>query len=376
MLKNKETTICATCVMDTTDPNITFFENGTCNHCKAAVKRFKDINNIDPTRKDIQLKKIVEQIKSTGQNKKYDCLIGISGGVDSSYLAWITKELGLRPLAVHIDNGWNTELAVKNIENIVNKLSIDLKTIVINWEEFKALQKAFLKASVVDLEMLSDNAITVGLMKLAKKERIKYFLSGTNISAESIMPASWYYFCKYDSLNIRSIYKIFGEKVPLKSYPIFNLFEYITHRFFNPIVEIPLLNYIEYVKKDAMKVLEEKLNWVDYGGKHYESKITQFYQAYILPKKFNVDKRKAHLSSLICSGQITRDYALTVLKEPLYTSKNLEMDQEYFLKKLELGKSEFENILSEKPKSHWDYPSYEKIISKLVKIKKTLIWKK
>jgi len=362
--------------MDTSDPDIKFFENGTCNHCRSAKIRFKQINSIDQNTKDTKLKEIVTQIKLAGKNKKYDCLIGISGGVDSSYLAWITKELGLRPLAVHIDNGWNTELAVKNIENIVNKLSIDLKTIVINWEEFKALQKAFLKASVVDIEMLSDNAIIVGLMKIAKREKIKYFLSGTNISAESIMPSTWYYFCKYDSLNIKSIYKTFGEKNPLKSYPIFNLFEYITHRFFNPIVEIPLLNYIEYVKKDAMKVLEEKLNWVDYGGKHYESKITQFYQAYILPKKFNVDKRKAHLSSLICSGQITRDHALAVLKEPLYSSKNLEMDKEYFLKKLELGESEFEKILSEKPRSHWNYSSYEKIIMRLAKLKKLLFWKK
>lgn len=370
---NFATNICNTCVMDSTDPNIIFYNDGTCNHCREATKKLKELKNNDSIKKELQLKEIIKNIKYSGKNNKYDCLIGLSGGVDSSYLAWITKELGLRPLAIHIDNGWNTELAVKNIENIVNKLNIDLKTIVLDWEEFKSLQRAFLKASVVDLEMLSDNAIIVGIKRTIKKEKIKYFLSGTNAAAESIMPHSWYYSLKYDSLNIRSIYNKFSDGKPLKNYPLLNIFEFIAHKHFNSLLEIPLLDYVPYIKENAIKVLEKELNWVNYGGKHYESKITQFYQAYILPTKFNIDKRKAHLSSLICSGQITRDEALAILNEPLYNYESLESDKQYFCKKLGLTLEEFNNIMALPIKKHTDYKSYQNVYNKLSKLKRLLI---
>jgi len=353
--------MCTRCVMDTTDPLIVFDEKGVCNHCTSALKKLETITFRSEAERQMALDKIVNKIKDTGKGNKYDCIIGLSGGVDSSYLAYVVKNLGLRPLAIHVDNGWNSELAVKNIENIVRKLDIDLYTHVIDWEVFKALQLAFLKASVIDLEMLSDNAIVIGIYNLTKKFNVKYFIDGTNFAAESIMPSSWFYVPKYDSLNIRAIYNRFGSGKKLKSYPLLSLYNYIQYRYFKKGESIALLNYVPYNKADAMKVLLEVLEWKDYGGKHFESKITHFYQAYILPVKFNVDKRKAHLSSLICSGQISRDEALLELKKELYDPKKFEEDKDYFIKKLGLTVDEFNNIMSSPVKQHHDYPSYQRI---------------
>ncbi len=358
---NKSYKVCTRCVMDTTDPLIMFEEKGVCNHCTSALKKLETITFKSEAERQKALDKIVNKIKDSGKGNKYDCIIGLSGGVDSSYLAYVVKNLGLRPLAIHVDNGWNSELAVKNIENIVRKLDIDLYTHVIDWEVFKALQLAFLKASVIDLEMLSDNAIVIGIYNLTKKFNVKYFIDGTNFAAESIMPSSWFYVPKYDSLNIQAIYNRFGSGKKLKSYPLLSLYNYIQYRYFKKGESIALLNYVPYNKADAMKVLLEELEWKDYGGKHFESKITHFYQAYILPVKFNVDKRKAHLSSLICSGQITRDEALLELKKELYDPTKLEEDKDYFIKKLGLTVDEFNNIMSSPVKQHHDYPSYQLI---------------
>jgi N-acetyl sugar amidotransferase len=356
--------------MDTTDPLIVFDENGFCNHCTSALEKLKAVSFNTNEERLLALETIVNKIKASGKNNKYDCIIGLSGGVDSSYLAYIVKELGLRPLAVHVDNGWNSELAVKNIENIINKLNIDLHTHVINWEEFKSLQIAFLKASVIDLEMLSDNAIVIGIFNLAKKFKIKYFIDGTNIVSESIMPSSWFYVPKYDSLNIKAIYKRFGSGMTLKTFPLLNLKEYIEYRYFKKGESVALLNYISYHKTEAISILEEKLGWRNYGGKHYESKITHFYQAFILPFKFKVDKRRAHLSSLICSNQITRIEALYELEKELYDPKKFEEDKEYFIKKLNFTLDEFDKIISSPVKQHHDYPSYQLLHKKLGKLVK------
>lgn len=358
----REYQICNRCVMDTTDPDIIFDENGYCNHCTNAIKRLNEIYFIEPEVKKQKLDEIVNKIKLEGKNKKYDCIIGLSGGVDSSYLAYlVVKELGLRPLAVHLDNAWDSELAVKNIDNIVNKLSIDLYTYVINWEEFRDLQVAFLQSGVVDLEMLSDNAIVVSIFNLKKKYKIKNFIDGTNISSESIMPQSWYYSPKYDSCNIKSIYKKFGNNIKLKTYPMLSFWEYIAYHYFKKGKSIALLNYINYDKNTAKKILINEYCWRDYGGKHYESKITHFYQAYLLPKKFNIDKRKAHLSSLICSGQISREIALQELAIPLYDPVKLNEDIAYFKKKIGLMNDVYLNIIMDKPHKHFDYSAYHKI---------------
>lgn len=363
---NREYQICNRCVMDTTDPDIVFDENGICNHCTNAINQLRKITFNSEQERANRLSEIVTHIKKTGKGKNYDCIIGLSGGVDSSYLAYVVvKQLGLRPLAVHVDNGWNSELAVQNIENIVKKLNIDLYTHVIDWEEFKDLQRAYLKASVIDLEVLSDNAIVVAIDKLLRKHKIEYFLIGHNYQAESIMPPSWLYFPKYDSLNIKSIYKKFGTGKHFKTYPLLNFFSFLRYRYFNKTIAENILDLVPYKKDVAINILKEEFGWRDYGGKHYESRITQFYQAHILPTKFNIDKRKAHLSSLICSNQISRDDAMMELNKSLYNITTLEEDINYFIKKLELTKEEFNSIMNMPIRSHFDFASYQKIHNKI-----------
>jgi N-acetyl sugar amidotransferase len=373
----REYQICKRCVMDTTDPDIVFDENGYCNHCTWALKKLEEFRFDSDDARVEKLKQLVDKVRSAGKGNKYDCIIGLSGGVDSSYLAYIVvRELGLRPLAIHVDNGWNSELAIMNIENIVKKLNIDLYTWVIDWEEFKDLQKAYLKASVIDLEVLSDNAIVIGIDKLMRKNKIKYFLIGHNYNAESIMPSSWLFTPKYDSRNIKYIYKLFGSGKKLRTYPLLNFWGYIRYRYFNLSIGANILDLVPYNKEDAINLLKTELDWRDYGGKHYESKITKFYQAFILPTKFNVDKRKAHLSSLICSGQLTRDQALIELKSPLYNETKLNADKEYFIKKLGLSNYDFESIMKLSIQSHFAYPSYEQIHRKLSRIKRGFYLKK
>lgn len=366
--------ICNRCVMDTTDPDILFDENGICNHCKSAEAKLKKITFNSDEERDVALNQIVDDIKQNGKKRKYDCIIGLSGGVDSSFLAYRIKELGLRPLAVHFDNGWNSELAVKNIENIVNKLGIDLITNVIDWDEFRDLQVAFLKAGVVDLEMLSDNAIVVSVYRIMKKYKINYFLIGSNIVTESIMPKSWFYVPKYDSLNIRSIYKKFGIRRKFKTYPILNAFEFIKYHYFKGHKSIALLDYLHYNKPEALIFLKDKLEYKPYPGKHYESKITQFYQSFILPHKYNIDKRKAHLSSMIVSGQILREDAIRELEKALFKSDlEKENDITFFCKKLQITRDEFWEIINSKPVSHSAFSSYKDYHKKLAAIVKKII---
>ncbi|WP_317168193.1 N-acetyl sugar amidotransferase [Pontibacter pamirensis] len=374
-LMKREYQICTRCIMDTSDPEIEFNSQGVCNHCLSYDDTAKKVLLTDEEKKP-QLTKIVAEIKEAGKNKEYDCIIGLSGGVDSSYLAYCVKDLGLRPLAVHLDNGWNSELAVKNIENIVKILDIDLYTYVIDWEEFKDLQIAFLKASVVDIEMLTDSAIIVAIDRIAKEKNISYFLSGSNFATENIMPQSWFYSIKHDSLNIRAISKRFGSVGKLKSYPMFNFFEFWRYTYFNKVKTIPLLNFLPYNKSEAMQFLIEKLNWRDYGGKHWESKFTQFYQVYILPRKFGIDKRRAHLSSLIVSGQLPREQGLKLISENIYNERLLQEDKEYLLKKFELSESEFDRLMQADPLPHDFYPSYVSYIKILRKFKRLLTRKK
>jgi N-acetyl sugar amidotransferase len=379
MMINRTYQICTKTIMDTSDPDIIFDENGISNH--VYLYNFaKEKLLIPENLRDIELKKLITKIKEEGKNYDYDCIIGLSGGVDSSYVAYIVKNLGLRPLAVHLDNGWNSELAVKNIEQIVKNLDIDLYTYVINWKEFKELQLAFLKASVVDIEMLTDNAITVIINRLAKKFKIKYYLVGTNVTSEAIMPKSWMYNIKYDTLNIKSIFKKFGRKYKIDSFPMFNFVQFLLHRYISgsekfskfkflaKIKTISLLNYIDYDKETASTILEKNIGYVKYAGKHYESNFTKFYQAYILPNKFRIDKRRAFLSCLILSNQITRDEALEEINKPLYNSVDLEEDIEYVCKKFGLSRQQFDQIMFSEPKSHYDYPSYDGIHHKIMKL--------
>ncbi|QQL50851.1 N-acetyl sugar amidotransferase [Mucilaginibacter ginkgonis] len=363
--------------MDTSDSEIVFDKDGVCNHV-ALYQEAIDKLLVPPHEREERLKELVTKIKADGRDQQYDCIIGLSGGIDSSYVAYLVKKLGLRPLAIHLDNGWNSELAVRNIERIVKKLDLDLYTYVINWQEFKELQLAFLKASVVDIEMLTDNAIGVIINKLAKQFKIKYYLVGTNVTSEAIMPRTWLYNIKYDTLNIKAIYKKFGRGVKIPSFPLFKFIPFIIYRyitgtsrfkkfgFLARIKSISLLNYIDYDKEQAADFLVKEINYTKYAGKHYESNFTKFYQAYILPQKFGIDKRRAFYSCLILSGQMTREQALEDIKKPLYSDYEREEEIEYICKKFGITREEFDNIMNDKPKSHYDYLSYDGIHHKIM----------
>lgn len=351
--------ICTKTVMDTLgDPDITFDENGVCNYYYEFSRKLKiRVPETDEAKK--QLEKIVANIKKSGKGKAYDCIIGVSGGVDSTYTALLVKQLGLRPLAVHLDNGWNSELAVKNIENILNKLGIDLYTEVLDWEMFKDLQLSFLKASTPDSEIPTDHTINSILYKVANKYGVKYILSGMNFRSEGMLPPSWargYLDWKY----IKSVQKQFGTK-NLKAFPHLTISKFLYFNLVKRIKNISLLNYIDFNKTKAMETIVNELGWKDYGGKHHESIYTRFFQSYILPQKFKIDKRKAHLTCLIVSTkEVTREQALETLKKEPADPKLIESDKEYLLKKFDLSLEEFEEIMNSPVKSILDYPNNHK----------------
>ena len=329
---------CSISVMDTiADPDITFDSNGICNYYYH-YKNVEDELNKDFPNKEGFLLKEIENIKAKSKNFPYDCILGVSGGVDSTYSAYIAKLYNLRVLCVHFDNGWDSELAVKNIENIVNKLNFDLYTYVINWEEFKAIQLAYFKANVIDIEAVTDIAIGNALHKICLQKNIKTVLHGNNIVTENVLPDSW--ICK-NQFNLLKIYSHWNKK-KMKSYPLKHFSDMIKIRFLKPYSSLDILNYVTYNKKDAKKIIVKQLGWRDYGGKHYESIFTRFYQGYILPHKFFVDKRKPHLSNLIFSGQITKVEAIKELKSPIYDEVVLKSDYPFVLKKLELTEEEFD----------------------------------
>jgi N-acetyl sugar amidotransferase len=358
--------ICSISIMDNqSDPDIFFDEKGICNYYYEYQKKAKQ--RLYNTEKDSnKLKDLVNKIQVAGKGKEYDCLIGISGGVDSTYVAYKVRELGLRPLAIHFDNGWNSELAIKNIEKTLRKLNIDLYTYVIDWEEFKSLQIAFLRASTPDGEIPTDHAIFALLFQIASQHGIKYIINGNNFATESVLPKTWSY-GHIDWKYIRLINKKFGTR-KLKQYPYLTIFKYFYYTLVKRMKIISILNYMDYDKSKAMELLKEKLDWTYYGGKHYESVYTRFYQGFILPEKFKIDKRRAHLSSLIFSNQITRDQALLEISKPIYPEGLLQEDYNFALKKLALSKDEFSNILSLPNKTYRDYPNSSKMLERLRKI--------
>lgn len=350
---------CAITVMDNiADHDIKFDKDGICNYYHEYQTAAKEGVFAGKQGED-KLAALVDKIKRDGKGKPYDCLIGLSGGVDSTYVAYLVKQLGLRPLAVHLDNGWNSELAVKNVENIITRLGFDLYTLVVNWEEFKDIQLSYLRASVVDIEVVSDHAIFSTMYKLAREKNIGSIISGTNIVTEYIMPPSWLY-QKMDFANLKDIHNRYG-KVKLKTYPSFDFKKYVYYSAVLRLTPVSILNYVPYNKKEVKEVIKRELGWRDYGGKHYESIFTKFYQAYILPEKFRIDKRKAHLSTLICSGQISREEALAELEQPIYNPVELKADKEYVLKKLGLSEEEFGKIMNLPVKSHQEYKSDRKL---------------
>ncbi|MDO8749582.1 MAG: N-acetyl sugar amidotransferase [Dehalococcoidia bacterium] len=346
--------ICARCIMDTSDSDIEFDGDGLCNHCRRLGERMKTGLHIDEEGQR-RLQVFVERIKAEGKNKEYDCIIGLSGGVDSSAVAHIVKKLGLRPLAVHLDNGWDSELAVSNVEKLVKKLDLDLFSLVLDWELFKDLHLAFLKASVINSEVPTDHAITATLYQLAVKKGVRYIISGSNLATEGIMPLSWGYL-NLDWKHIKGVHDRFGVR-KLKGYPHLTLFHWAYYTFVKRIKIFPILNYVDYNKEAFKRLLASEYGWKDYGGKHYESVYTRFFQGYILPMKFHVDKRRAHLSAMICSGQMNREDALEEMEKASYPADMLTEDKPFVLKKLGLSAEEFEQVLALPSRSFRDYPN-------------------
>lgn len=351
--------VCSRCIMDETAKEITFDINGVCNFCHNYDNVLVNDVHTDKGGEE-KLENLIEKIKQKGKNSRYDVLIGLSGGVDSSYVAYvIKKKYGLRAFAVHLDNGWNTELAVANVEQIVKRLDIDLSTYVLDWKEFRDIQTSFIKSSISNIEIPTDHAIWALLIKTAAKMKIPYIIAGNNVVTESIMPESWLYGSK-DSKLIKSLHRQFG-KVKMKTYPSLSTLDYVDYLLVRGIRWVPILNYIPYNKAEAKQILIDELGWQDYGGKHYESIFTRFFHAYYLPVKFGYDLRKSYLSALVCSGQISREEALEEISKPPAPKEMLEQDRDYVIKKLGLTEDEFESILKAPNKTYSNYPNNERL---------------
>lgn len=368
MTKERVYQICTRCVMDTTAPDIEFDEQGVCNFCKDYEERCNHVVFEVIEAKSAKRKALIEQIKRDGKGKEYDCIVGVSGGVDSSYVLHLAIQEGLRPLAVHMDNNWNSELAVNNINNLISSLGVDLYTHVIDWDEYRELMQSFFDADVVDIELLYDNAMTAVNYNLARKYGIKYLLSGSNLATEGIkMPQGWNWI-KTDAKNIRAIAKT--RKIKLKTFPIISTLEFVINRIVRKIQWISILDLYDYNKEHALLLLEQQYGYKRYPYKHYESIFTRFYQGYILPEKFGIDKRRLHLSTLIMSKQVSRDSALDMLGSNSYPEINkLEEDMDYFLKKMKWSKIDLVKYISRDQIKHNHFASEEFIWSFLKKIK-------
>lgn len=327
--------------MDTTDPDISFDGAGRCSHC-VTVDRYNERWNPAGDSKALGL--LVDRIRSDGKGREYDVIIGLSGGVDSSYLVYQAKQYGLRTLVVHVDTGWNSELAVKNIENIVTRLGFDLVTHVVDWEEMQDVQYAFFKSGVPNQDIPQDHAIGAGFYNFAARYGVKWSFSGSNLACESILPESWGHDAM-DLTHIRDIHRRFGRR-SLREFPTMS---YLVYNFHHQVIRgmnvARPLDLLPYNKATAMGVLKKDLGWRYYGGKHYESRFTKFFQGWYLPAKWGYDKRLAHLSSLVVTGQMTRDQALAEFRTGTLPTEEIESDKDYMAAKLGLGRTEFDDLM-------------------------------
>ena len=363
--------ICSNCVMDTTDPDIIFDENGVCDHCNIFYSHTLPAwqkKQSNPS----ALNKIIQDIKSSSKGKDFDCIIGMSGGVDSSYLThYAATDLGLKPLVFHVDAGWNSKIAVNNIEKIIDKLDLDLFTEVIDWEEMQDLQLSFLKSGVSHIDTPQDHCFFAVMYKFASKYNIKYILTGGNLSTECIRnPVSWMYY-QSDARQLKDIQRRFGAR-KLKNFPTTSI---LWHKLYLPYIRriktLRILDHIHYNKKEAIGMLEHEYGWESYGQKHFESRFTRFYEAYWLPKRFGFDTRRVQFSSLIVTNQMTREEAMEILEKPSYDEGTIHNDLEYVSNKLEISTQELVEYLEAPKKYFSDYKSQEKLYklgSKIFKI--------
>ena len=354
-MKENKYQICTNCIMDTSDSKITFDEKGLCDYCRNFYKSI--LPNWHPNEDGEKLiKPLINKIKEHGKQHDHDCLIGISGGVDSSYVAYIAKEkFGLRPLLFHVDGGWNTQISANNIQRIVDGLNLDLYTEVVNWEEMKDLQLAFFKAQVPDVDVPQDCAYFSALYNFASKNKFKYILTGSNFSTECVRePIEWgsYYI---DTRFIKDIQGRFGT-IKLKTFPLADIFKYkFYYQFLRGQTVVKPLNYVSYIRKKAIKTLTDRFGWQEYKHKHHESRFTRFYECYWLPQKFGFDKRRAHFSSLILTKQMTREEALERISTPEIDEETMAQDFEYVAKKLDLSIEELRKLFESENKSYKDY---------------------
>lgn len=342
--------------MDTTAPDITFDDDGFCNYCTDFLSRVEAARMTESEQTD-RRSALIERVKRAGRGKEYDCVIGVSGGVDSSYTLYLAVKHGLRPLAVHLDNGWNSELASHNITRLVESLGVELYTHVIDWEENRDLQLSFFKANVLDIELLMDNAMLAVNYQQASRFGLKHILAGSNMMTEGMrIPKAWTHF-KYDVRNIRRIHSRFGT-VPIKTHPLLSTTQYVWYEHVRSIKWVPFLDCFPYNKADALRLLEAGVGYRPYPYKHYESVFTRFYQAYILPRKFGYDKRRVHLGTLVAVGQMSRDEALALLEGPTYPdSAQEEQDRIFVMKKLGFTEESFAEYMAAPEVPHEFYGS-------------------
>jgi N-acetyl sugar amidotransferase len=352
--------------MDTTDPAIAFDAAGVCNHCRRVEALKASAHWMPDERGAEHIRHWVARIKREQRRARYDCIIGLSGGCDSSYLALVAHRLGLRCLALHVDGGWNSELAVKNIERIVKRLGLDLVTHVVRWDEMRDLQVAFLRSGVPNQDIPQDHVFFSVLYAEAKRHRIRFSLQGRNYASESVLPTGWGYGAM-DGHHLRAIHRRFGSG-RLRRFRVLSLLEHVDLFVGLPwsrsIEVVDFLNFMPYDPRVARRELAAALGWEDYGDKHCESRWTKFFQQYYLPKRFDFDKRKAHLSSLILSGQLARQQALNELQRPPYDEDSIADDANFIRKKLRLGEPEWRAILDLPPRRHFDYPNRAKAIAR------------
>jgi N-acetyl sugar amidotransferase len=351
--------VCSNCVMDESDYKITFDSDGVCDHCRTFEKEILPKWNMGRGRDD-ELKKIVSSIKKDGQGRDFDCIMGMSGGIDSSYLLYLALEkLGLRPLVFHVDAGWNSQEAVNNIERMIDGLGLDLYTEVISWEEMKDLQLSFFKSGVSHIDTPQDHSFFATMYKFADKHGVKNILTGGNYSTECIRnPLEWMYY-QSDSRQLMDIHSKFGS-APLNTYPVTNI---LWHKVYLPYIKgikvTRPLDYMVYNKEDATKLLEDKFGYQRYPQKHFESRFTRFYESYWLPEKFGYDTRKVQYSSLIVTGQMSREEALELLKKPVYDPETIEDDIEYIANKLDITTSELMGYFNAPNKTYKDYKNQQ-----------------
>ena len=362
---------CTRCVMDTTDSKITFDENGVCDHCRNFDKNIAPYWKPNENRYD-ELEELAEKIRKAGKNSDYDCILGLSGGADSSYLAYIAKEvMHLRPLALVVDTGWNLNVAVENIEKIVKGLELDMYTEVVNWKEMADLQLAFFKSGISSQDFPQDHAIFAGLYNYAVKHNIKYVLTGSNSATEFIRPpVEWLYM--NDLRMAKDIHKKFGTR-KLKTYPMCGMLKYkIYYRYFKGMRRAYPLDYVVYNKPEAEELLHEKYGWTKYENKHYENVFTRFFEGYYLPHKFGFDTRKNVASNEILAGTLTREQALERLSKPAYDPDQMMQDKAYVAKKLGISEEEFDAIIEGPKHTPADYKNSMWMIKLGVKISKLL----